>query len=204
MDSRNRGLDLIGTRPQHAKRLPDEPNALPKLRAVPFGPILILKKYQIAIFANPRLAPRIVEQHKCQQAHGLGLVRKECGQTAREAKGIGKEITANELSASSRQVTFVEQEVQDAEDGVQPRRQRRAIRDLVRDAGARDLLLRSSNALSDRRFGNKECARDFGDAETPKRAQSQCDLGLGRERGVATGEDEAELIVENRRDLDIV
>src|SRR5215813_13634707 len=134
MDSRNRGLDLIGTRPQHAKRLLNEPNALLNLRAVPFGPILILKKYQIAIFADPRLAPRVVEQHKCQQAHGLGLVRKECRQTAREAKGIGNEITANELSARGRQVTFVEQEVQDAEDSVEARRKRRAIRDLIRDA----------------------------------------------------------------------
>src|SRR5262245_39907342 len=204
MDRRNRALDLIGTRPPHAKHLLDEPNALLNLPAFPLGPILILEEYQIAIFADTRLASRVVEQHECQQAHGLGLVWKERGQTARKAKGIGNEVSPDELSVRGRQVTFVEQEVQDAENGVETWWERRAIRDLVRDAGARDLLLCPSHALSDRCFGDQECTRDFRDGETPKRAQSKCDLRLGRERGVATGEDQAELIVGNRRVLNIV
>src|SRR5262245_34644680 len=102
------------------------------------------------------------------------------------------------------QVTFVEHQIQDAENGVEARRERWAIRDLVRDAGARDLLLRSSDALSDRRFGDKECSRDFRDAEPPKRAQSQCNLGLAREGRVAAGEDQPQLIVGNRRELELI
>src|SRR5215468_11127435 len=110
MDRRNRALDLIGTRPPHPKRQLDEPNALINLRAFPFGPILIIEEYQIAIFADTRLTPRVVEQHECQQAHGLGLVWKERGQTACEAKGIDNKVTADELFVRGRQVTFVEQE----------------------------------------------------------------------------------------------
>jgi hypothetical protein len=57
MDRRNRGLDLIGPRLSHAKRLLHKPNALLNLLAFPFGPILILEKHQIAIAADTRVAP---------------------------------------------------------------------------------------------------------------------------------------------------
>jgi hypothetical protein len=108
-----------------------------------------------------------VEQHERQQSDGLGLAGKERGQTARKAKRIGNEVTADELFAGGRQVTLVEQEVQNAENCLEPRRERCAFRDFVRDAGARDLLLRPSDALSDRCFGDKECTRDFRDAGPP-------------------------------------
>src|SRR5262249_37656630 len=139
-----------------------------------------------------------------QQAHRLRLVREERGQTAREAKSVGNEVTADEWPTRGRQVTFVENEVQDAENGVEARRERVAIGNLVRDVGARDLRLRASTALSDGRFVYQECARDFRDAETPERTQSQCDLGPAREGEMAAGENQAQLIFGYRRDLELV
>ena len=55
----------------------------------------------------------------------------------------------------------------------------------VGNARARDLLLRSSDPLSDGGFVDQEGARDLSDAETPERAQRQGDLGLPGEGGVA-------------------
>src|SRR5262245_16684948 len=178
MNRRNRTLNLIGTWPPHPKGTLDVPNALVDLRAVPLVPILILEKHQIAFVADARLAPRVVEQHERQQADGLGLVRKERGQTASKAKSIGDEIAADEVLVRRCQVAFVEHEVQDIENGVEARRERLTIRNLVRDAGTGDLLLRASDSLSDRRVGDEERASDFSCAEPTERAERQRDLRL--------------------------
>jgi hypothetical protein len=129
---------------------------------------------------------------------------EERAQPARQAKRIVHEITSDKLALRRCQVSLVEHEIQDAEDGAESLGKRLAIGDLVRDAGPEDLLLCSSDALSDRRFVCQERTRDFDDAETPERAQRQRDLGLAREGGVAAGEDEAQLIVGYGRDLELV
>src|SRR5262249_3297116 len=64
MDGGNRALDLIGPGPTHQKRAFDEPNALLDLRSVPLVPLLILEKYEVSFLADPRLAPRVVEEHE--------------------------------------------------------------------------------------------------------------------------------------------
>src|SRR5262249_24880373 len=178
MDRRNRALDLIGTWPPHPKSTLDQPNAFLDLGPVPLVPILIPKKHEITVVADARLAPRIVEKHECQQPDGFGLTRKERGQTAGQAKRISDEIATDEMLVGSRNVSFVEHEVHDSKDSVETRRERLAIRDLVRDAGTRDLLLRSSDALSDRRVADEERASDFGGAEPAKRAERERDLGF--------------------------
>ncbi len=93
-----------------------------------------------------------MQHHERQQAHRLGLMGKERGQTAREAKGIDNEVTTHELTMRGRPIAFVEHEVEDVENGVEAGRERLAVGDLVTDVGAGDLLLRAGEALSDRRF----------------------------------------------------
>jgi len=57
--------------------------------------------------------------------------------------------------------------------------------------------------LGDGRLVYQERTRDFRNAQTAQRAQGQCDLGLAREGGVAAREDEAQLIIGYRRDLEL-
>src|SRR5262249_55784758 len=99
---------------------------------------------------------------------------------------------------------FVEHEVDDAQNRREPWRERLSIGNLVWDSRARDLLLRSSEALRDRHLRGEESARDLRVAQTSQRAQREGDLSLLRESRVAAGEDQAELVVRDGRDLDRV
>ena len=68
-------------------------------------------------------------------------------------------------------------------------------RDLIRDARIADLRLRPHDALRQRRSRAQEGLRDLLGREPADFAQRECDLGVGRERRMAAGEDEAQPIV---------
>src|SRR5688572_13521869 len=68
-------------------------------------------------------------------------------------------------------------------------------RDLIRDAGIADLRLRAHDALSDCRGAGEKRMRDLLGRQPADLAQRKRDLRVGHQRGMATGEDEAELVV---------
>ena len=104
-------------------------------------------------------------------------------------------------SPGGRVVALVEHEVEHAQHGVEPVGQPVAGRDLVADPGLADLLLRPHEPLGERGLRDEERAGDLGRGQAAERAQRQRDRRLRRERRVAAGEDQSQLVVGDRMHL---
>ena len=99
------------------------------------------------------------------------------------------------MLAEAGRVSFIEDEVGHGHDRVQPLGQGVVGGHHVRDPGAADLGLGADEALGQGRNGKHERPGDLLGGEAAERTQRQRDLGLRRERGMATGEDEAQPVV---------
>ena len=97
--------------------------------------------------------------------------------------------------ARRRVITFVEDQIDHAQHAVQPRRQIRARRHLIRNARIANLRLRAHDALGERGRGREKGARDLLGREPADFAQRERDLRVRREGRMAAGEDEAQAIV---------
>ena len=75
------------------------------------------------------------------------------------------------------------------------RRRARAARDLERHLRVGERPLRAHDALRDGRLGHEERARDLVGREPAEQAQRERDARLGRQHGVARGEDEPQQVV---------
>ena len=148
--------------------------------------------------ADAGLAPRVLEEDQREQAEHLGLVGHEDREQLREPRRLVAEVAADELVARRRRVALVEDQVEHGEHRAQALRQQVVGRDAERDARVADLPLRAHEPLRERRLRDEERARDLRRAQTADLVQRQRDARLGRERGVAAGEDEAQPLVGDR------
>ena len=131
----------------------------------------------------------MVEQHQRHEPDCFGFVGHQLDERALEAYGFGGEVDAAAAPA------FVEDQVYDGEDGVEPLWQHVRGRDLERDVRVADLVLRTCEALAHRLERDEKRARDLLGREAAERAQGEGDLGVERERRVTAGEDQLEALV---------
>lgn len=124
-----------------------------------------------------------------------GVADRGVGEDRAEADRLGAEIVAREAGAAVRGVALVEQEIEDGEDRVEPRREFVRCGEGEREIALADGALRPDEALGDRRRGDEEGAGDLRHAETGEGLEGEGDLRLARQGGVAAAEDQAQLIV---------
>ena len=82
---------------------------------IPARAVLVCEQYELS-GDEPRIAPRVMQQHQREQAPHLGLVRHQLGEHAPEADRLRRQIDAAA-------VALVEDQVDDREHGCEPVRQ---------------------------------------------------------------------------------
>ncbi len=147
--------------------------------------------------AGPRAGARAggLDLHERDEAVDLGLGRDELCQHAAEAERVLAERGAHPVLAGGRGVAFVEDEVDDLEDGGEARGELGPAGHFEGDARLGERALGADDALGDGRLRDEEGARDLGGGEAAEQAQRERDARLGREDRVAGGKHEAEEIV---------
>ena len=171
--------------------------ALGDQRAVPPGAVLVGEQHELAVAASVRAARRdSVEQHQREQAQRLGLVRHQLDEQAAEPDRLGAQVVADERVARAGRVALVEDQVDDGEHA------RAAARAGRRRAGTR-YGMRASRILPLARTsrcaivasGTRNARAISAVVQAAEQAQRERDLGGGRERRVAAGEDQPQPVV---------
>ena len=139
-----------------------------------------------------------MQQHQREQPEHLGLVGHQRRQHAGEADRLPAQVAAHELVRAGRRVALVEDQVERRQHGAQPVRQLVVGRHHVRDVRGLDLALGPHQPLRHRRLRDEERARDLGRRQPAEGAQRERHLRLGRERGMAAGEDQPQAVVGDR------
>ena len=179
----------------------DERQRLGDLRVVPAPPVLVLQQDQLSRLVGPGGVPRVVQEHEGEEARDLPRRRgpQQRAEQPCQADGLGAEIGAHERLAARGRVPFGEDEIEDGEDGVEPRRHVRRAGDGVRDAGVADLGLGADEPLGHRRGRHEEGPSDLVRLQAAQRAEREGDLRLGGQCRVAAGEDQPEQVVRDLR-----
>ena len=165
---------------------------------IPQPAVLVREQHERAVGRRTRRATRLDEQHEREQPRRLGLVGHELDEQSAEPDRLAAEILANEPIAAARRVAFVEDEVDDGQHRAESCRQLRRLGHTVRDARVADLPLRTNEPLRHRRLGDEEGARDLGRRQSADQSQCERDLDARRERRMAAGEDQSQLVVAHR------
>ena len=92
-------------------------------------------------------------------------------------------------------ISLVEHEIDHTQHGIQPVRELCLRRDLIRNVRVADLGLRPDDALRERGRGGEKRPRDFLRGQAAHFAQRKSHLRIGRQRRMATGEDQAQPVV---------
>ena len=100
-----------------------------------------------------------------------------------------------EFVAECRGISLVEDQVQHGQHGIQATRELVSLRYLIGDPCLADLVLRPHDALRECGWRNEKAVSDLFGREPTQCPHGECDLGVGRQRGMAAGEDEAERVV---------
>jgi hypothetical protein len=110
----------------------------------------------------------------------FGLVRDQSGENTAQAKGVIAKRGAHPVLAGRGSVPFVEDEVDDFEDGAEARGAIGAARHFKRHAGFGERALGAHDALRDGRLGRKICARDFGGGQAAEKPKRESDASVSR------------------------
>ena len=150
--------------------------------------------------SSTRVARRAsVRSMQRQQAGHLGLVGQELAEQAGEPHALVAEVDAHEVVAARRGVALGEHEVGHAEHGGEAVGELVVGRHPVGDVGVGDLAPGPDQPLGHRRLGHEQRPGDLGRGQAADRAQAERHAGLERQRRVAAGEDQAELVVAHAR-----
>lgn len=168
----------------------DQAEPLDDQSTIPQSAVLLVEPHQFAAGRDPRLAPRVVQQHQGEQAEGLG-VGQQLDQQAADADRLAAEIGAGQAGAGGGRVALVEHQVDHLQDVAQPLGEFLQGRYLVGNPGLADLVLGPHDALGDGAGRGEEGAGDLLGAQVADLAQGQRHLCLGGQRRVAAGEDQA-------------
>ena len=133
-----------------------------------------------------------VSSNSAQQPVDLGLVGHQPHQQPREPDRLRAQL------AAGRRVALVEDQVDDAQDAGEPLDQQVVGRHPERDPRVGDLVARPRQAPLHRAVGREERARDLAHRQARDAAQGQRHPRLGRERRMAAGEEQLQLVVVQR------
>ena len=195
---RNRGLQRIAAGLCRAHCGRDERKALFYLRAVPQRAILLFEQNQVPVGVGPRCATGFVQQHQRRQSAGLVIIGQKFAHHAREPDRFAAEFAAHQRVACRRRVTFVEDQVDNSVNRVDPLGQQLIWRHRVGDTRRANLALGPNQPLRHRGSRHQEGARDFLGRKPAQRPQRQRDLRLERECRMAAGENQTKTLIGHR------
>jgi hypothetical protein len=140
-----------------------------------------------------------VKQHQCEQT---GCLRRRSRRhqrpyQARQTDGLGAKIGPHQRPASRGGITFIEDEIDDGENGVEASRHFAGDRHAIGNTGIADLSLRPHQSLGHGRGRHKKGAGDLVCFKASESAQRQGDLSLRSNGRVAAGENQAKAVVGN-------
>ena len=92
----DRRLQLVRPGPPQRLGALEHPQPLVDLARVPEAAILVGEEDELAVGREPRVAPRVLQQHQRQQPERLRLVRHEHAEELREPDRLAAEVTADE------------------------------------------------------------------------------------------------------------
>ncbi len=187
-------LDRVRSGRPPRQRAADETGTFRDLFPVPQAAILLVEQDHVAGRRGPGRAPRVLEQHQRQEAQRFGLWQQIDEQPS-QPDGFGGQIVSGQAGAGRGRVAFVEHEVDDPQDGVEPFRQVCRGWHLIGNARVADLRLRADDALRQRRGRREEGPCDFLGGEAAHFAQRERNLCVRSQRGMAAGEDQPEPVV---------
>ena len=195
MQGGDRRLDLVAARAPEPQRAVQHAHALGDLGPVPARAILVGEQDQLAVGVGPRVPARIVEQHQREQTERLWLsgINEASSLPSRTASAHRSHRT--QVRAGGGGVALVEDQVDDREHGRQPLGQGGVARQLERDPGVANLALGAHQALGHRGVGHEEGPRDLGPGQPAYGLEGQRHPGLGRQRRMTAGEQQAEPLV---------
>jgi hypothetical protein len=194
MDGRNCRLQRVGSAATGSKCARDECGAFADQLAIPERAILIGEQNDLARRRCTRRAPGFVQQHQRQQADGFGL-RQQGDKQSAKADRLRGEVDARERFARRRRIAFVEHEIDHAQHAVEALGQLIGIGHLVRNARVANLGLRAHDTLRKRWRSAQKSLGDLLGRQSAHFAQRQRHLRVGRERRMATREDQPQAIV---------
>ena len=151
---------------------------------VPLGPILVLHEQDRPLFVEPRFQPGGMKQHERHQSTG----RRRAASWMRtkqmaEIRCVLAEIRANGCLTLGGAVAFIEDEVKDLMNGVEPLDKLRGVGRLERDVMCGELARGSLEPLFDGFLADQERAGNFGHSETAQGLEGEGELVFARKSG---------------------
>jgi hypothetical protein len=127
------------------QRFCNQRQRLADLPLIPKAAILLFEDNEIAGFIQTSLAPRIVQQHQRNQARNFAgrSWRHQHSNEPSKPDRLGAQVGPQQRPAPSRDVTFIEDEIDYGQHGVEARRQFVRIGYLVRNSRVTNLPLRA-------------------------------------------------------------
>jgi len=167
---------------------------------VPQGAVLIRQQQQVAVAVYPHRQARREQQKHGREGVDLGAVRGwMVGKQLHQPGCFGAEVFAHEILARVRRVPFVEHEVEDLQDGVEPLAVLRGLGDGELEPQLPDAPLGADQSLGDGRFFGQKGAGDLRNAEAAHGLQRQGHPRRLRQLRMAACEDHRQLLVRKRR-----
>ena len=157
---------------------------------------MLFEQHELSL-REPRVTPRVVDQHQREQTMDLRLVGHQPAQQSPQPDRLPRKVEAPS-------VPLVEDQVHDREHRIEPVWEEMIGGDREGDARLLDLHARSRQPALHCVLRDEERACDLFRGEAAERTQRECDLRLGRERRVAAHEDQLETLVLDERRVDLV
>ncbi len=157
--------------------------------------ILLGERDKSPVRPGTRRPASVGEQHQRQQARDLPVAGPVCMELPREPDRLGAELDAVQRGARARGGALGEDQVQNAQDRVQPCAHLRLRGQRERAPEGTDPLLGAADALSHRGLGHQKRSRDLSRGQPANRAQRQRDLRRHGQRGMAAQQEQAERVV---------
>jgi hypothetical protein len=136
-----------------------------------------------------------MQEHQRQQSQVFRLAGQKLAKRAPQPNRLRAKVATNQVFASRGRVAFIEDQVDDRLHRLQPLMQQIRRGNFIRNVRVANLLLRANQALRQRRLGRQKRPCDFRSCQSAERPQRQRHLRLAIQRGMATGENQAQPIV---------
>jgi hypothetical protein len=156
---------------------------------------LIEQENGFAVRAAASPSARRLNLHERYQRVHLRLGGQELGQDAPEAQSVVAQRGSHPVIALGRQITLVEDQVDDFEHRLDTRVEIRRPRQLEGDGLIGQRAFGACDTLRDGRLGRQKGARDLVGGEPAQQAQGERNASLLREHGVAGHEHQSQEVV---------
>jgi hypothetical protein len=194
----DRRLDHVGTGAPQLQRADERGAAVCDPARVPARAVLILERDEVAGRVHACGSPRVGEQQQREQPERFGLVGHELREQPGEADRLLAQVAPHRQLPARGAVALGVEEVDHAQDTGEALGEQLVRRHAERDRGVGDLAARAGQAPFHGLLAGQERTGDLRHRQAGDAAERERHPRLCRERGMAAGEDHAQLVVLQR------